>query len=1423
MKSKKKITMKGMFFALVLASLLGSGSIPVKAGNSTTTDKKSTTNIVWVTLGYTLTATPLNEENPKLPKTHSYDILYKDWAKDPDRDSKYQEASAMWRDKLAYYVQKSNVKVSGGMITTRHNITITINGKKQDLTNDDNVVKKINLNPGDDLYPYQKYVKGKLITKNGKCKFYMSPIIGIKEDGAFVKDSSGKVKEYRDWKSWKEARSWANSSTFKKHYNVPVVINKPAEEVTVNYYPMENGERIKKNTYSYYGYSDKKPTELAEHLKFTSKDDPTHIRNGVELNYKKLGLLNSEGENLNTIIYKGKTFVLSGIQVVTDGDKVGTTKYPNGSDDANNPSYGRITFNPGKDNVLSDLKDSKTGQLLNNTEVDLDKNMYEELNLPPRFNYNISTRASDNDIYQLLRNSTCTLGEETIINYLYTEVPPETPQVKEFKNYVYGGKDHVDWSAGQSRNLNKTDVKFGDTVTSKLAVKLKDTDHRVSGLARGSNPSNVIWEASEIKYYRNTKMPEKSTTHKKADGITNKTGAFPEITNSPSMLAKQRSFQFVYNKNYKNYYAIVDYKINVPQVSLYYYKDANGKYHLMKAIGTNAASSATAAVTSKKTEYGKAISASASNRLYEQVYRWDPDAEKKAIKNGEKTVTVNGKEVIKKTVYLSKSESKVVDLNNGGFKGYDGKANAWSNTKTLLTGKVVTDAKGKWSGSGDKLEFKTTATCYPTAFIFVYQDAPKVHVYTYTATAADGTKDTANRNWILTTAPKKANVPNPFEDGGTSMSPKSLATKNEHTAPFGKSGPVAAGVKGLIKLDGTLTEVGIGDTIPTDSTKVYEGYYYVKGKKPFENFNRIIDNDTMKSCYAKRRKSIKGTATLDDDVYIIKFIVPNPPVNKPTGCWTTAYVDTEKSTAIGKRFDRELMPRFVKSGDSISAETTLLSDDYGEVELSAVGIFTGVKPTNTTTTVYNGKSDAYVLTLDDYKNGFLPDKNGPGGNASYLTTSLLANDKFAKITTYNLMKDKYSPEGVTVTGVTWHEKTSAEDTSAEDWITKAISGIDKDNPGTWVVFIYKQKKAINKGALFLDDDGVYKPLVDGNMGCGSDFIKTPLTVMTKNVDVSYKPYVVQGGKIYKLVNIFSAANGVGGEGPKSLTVTGQSVDSLKRKVTITDGVKKVESDSTYNSRLGLTCMNLKIAQLAMKSVDNKGVDTANSPASGVYSKVAVSGDKIQVFAIYEKAEFDVPEPESESESDVVSFRDTTDMFKAISSSEALGDRQWVRGSASISNDLSKSSDKYDVLTGIPTTEYLKTEAIVPKYLVDIDFNKVTHKFTFSRNYVGLASGSYTETDTAGNTVEYFVTSLVKSTGSASKSCVNYSLKGATIWTPNDVTTSNYALPDSLGEKVTMFTKGLFTNGKGPKIHVEGEAQVEVPEWGFNDKQGAEFG
>ena len=72
---------------------------------------------------------------------------------------------------------------------------------------------------------------------------------------------------------------------------------------------------------------------------------------------------------------------------------------------------------------------------------------------------------------------------------------------------------------------------------------------------------------------------------------------------------------------------------------------------------------------------------------------------------------------------------------------------------------------------------------------------------------------------------------------------------------------------------GTLTEVGIDNPIATGSTKIYEGYYYVKGEKPLENFNRIVNDDTMKACYAKRRKSNNGTATLDDDVYIIKFIV----------------------------------------------------------------------------------------------------------------------------------------------------------------------------------------------------------------------------------------------------------------------------------------------------------------------------------------------------------------------------------------------------------------------------------------------------------------------------------------------------------------------------------------------------------------------
>ena len=89
-----------------------------------------------------------------------------------------------------------------------------------------------------------------------------------------------------------------------------------------------------------------------------------------------------------------------------DGDKVETITYPNASDDANNPSYGRITFDPGKDNVLSDLKDSKTGQLLNNTKVYSDTNMHDELGIPKLHNYyNISTRASDNDIYQLLKNN----------------------------------------------------------------------------------------------------------------------------------------------------------------------------------------------------------------------------------------------------------------------------------------------------------------------------------------------------------------------------------------------------------------------------------------------------------------------------------------------------------------------------------------------------------------------------------------------------------------------------------------------------------------------------------------------------------------------------------------------------------------------------------------------------------------------------------------------------------------------------------------------------------------------------------------------------------------------------------------------------------------------------------------------------------
>lgn len=393
--------------------------------------------------------------------------------------------------------------------------------------------------------------------------------------------------------------------------------------------------------------------------------------------------------------------------------------------------------------------------------------------------------------------------------------------------------------------------------------------------------------------------------------------------------------------------------------------------------------------------------------------------------------------------------------------------------------------------------------------------------------------------------------------------------------------------------------------------------------------------------------------------------------------------------------------------------------------------------------------------------------------------SIYANQHFALSTMLGL-------EGVKTSGsldlsaqmtskgsITWAVHVTSNNSKATlnmNSVDNVLKGIDLSQK-TWVFGVYKPAKSYFSASVVETEDDKYKVL--------ADYSETELTPYTFQATVSYEPYVVEDDVLYKL-------------------------DKIKYYYTDETPVLSTDTSSIKN-----------ISNFKQVTYTEEGIcsNYSNSPT------LDIDGTKLHVVGVYKEY---LPPEQTPSEpkitKEIISYRDTVG-GKPIDSSwnnAALALETQARFAGAIVNDTEYSSDMlYDAEQGIPTSEYLRTGVKVPKYLVDIDYEKTTISIDYPVTVYEVVRAGVIYTDYYGNEVSVYNAAVLEEIQTITRKNHNYALKGSSVWVPDDATIANYAINEQFDQKIVMFPyNASWINGNLGITAGSGDlnAAFEIPDY-----------
>lgn len=800
-----------------------------------------------------------------------------------------------------------------------------------------------------------------------------------------------------------------------------------------------------------------------------------------------------------------------------------------------------------------------------------------------------------------------------------------------------------------------------------------------------------------------------------------------------------------------------DYVVYAPQVELSYFRDSSGELHLFST--TSGGKDFDSLDGMKRSLYGKDSSVYGFSRVLEN----------------QSVAGTNRDLVLTKAYAYSGPACNAVD-------GYlSDERNCWTDSTLPSGGKSVLAAiNDKSAISWDCNKEDALKEAYsdgsigtvtigvsrvpinPLIYVAVYEEAPAVHCVSY-VTVSDSITDST----MLT---KQYERPTVVQYGGEEYSGSekvSVACGTEALEAYRvysqdgiDDGITASGISSIDDLRGYVTLAG-GD-------RVYcTRYAWVTG----DAVNSILalgDNTTIgsiKNLTGGRLEdsTISGNFYLEDGKGILVKIF-TPEVKADRNAWKVNYLDLENGaestnfSSFKDEYSRLQRAQLVGDYRVVIENSTTDGGYLKNVSVTVDGIERKLELTN-------------VGTSTATKSYTVDEGSGTGGGYTNAYNSAVADSEYA-----TEKKKQLEHSG------TWMiNPYSAGDYNAlstngfNGWLGSKAS-YTADAVG-WQWYVYKYAKACSIATVYEGSDEN-----QDSFYTASGYSKKQLSPYTSEYSIGCEPFKedYRTGDVYFLDGIYW-----GYVDEESSVITQTELDKLKASVSFCHGY------SGGYSKCDLS-----------KSSNGTGF---SSSIDGNSISVGVDGEQLHVVAVYKKFQTEEPVQDNPvTTQETISFRDTGEL-------SANGTSVWVSSASSndngvleldarfrgaISNDVDNSSDDYVAATAIPTTEFVRTTAIVPEYLADLDFVKnsvsVGYQFEF---YQGVSKGTES-TDVYGNSVVSFDGYCEEYRPSVQRSGVNYSLKGATVWYPEDTTIKNYCLPESLKQRITMVgTNETWVNDK----------------------------
>lgn len=324
-------------------------------------------------------------------------------------------------------------------------------------------------------------------------------------------------------------------------------------------------------------------------------------------------------------------------------------------------------------------------------------------------------------------------------------------------------------------------------------------------------------------------------------------------------------------------------------------------------------------------------------------------------------------------------------------------------------------------------------------------------------------------------------------------------------------------------------------------------------------------------------------------------------------------------------------------------------------------------------------------------------------------------------------------------------------------------------------FIYRKQKAYTLSSIYRDENGALSSVKD-NM-----FVK--LSPLSGEITVSVEPFVENkiNGSVCKLQSIYYGYT-----------------NPLEHSSVVTEKYLEELTETTSNALDYSNGGTVTGGVITVTETVNATENGEEITITGNTQKYNLDGNRLSIVAVY--TEYIPPkcaQIDNGITTSLIQYRDTIsvgdDGVTRVCASPTsyygwLNPDVDARFQAFIENDLENSSDGYVASLAIPTTEYLRTYARVPKYLVDIDYVKSTTSMTYQGVYYGANVSITPRKDDVGNEFKEYDGTLYVLKPAVTRTASNYSLHGATIWTPTDVTIENPTLPTG-GKDVTFKEEG----------------------------------